>query len=276
MDFGLSLRETVEAYGLMAQKALGQNFLLDKNITDKIVRLSLDRQGLKNFSGINMIEVGPGPGGLTRSVLEQQPQSLTVVEMDKRCVAIMEALQDKTGHKMQIINQDALETDLTELAPLPRQIISNLPYNISVPLLVGWLKQMPQYQAMTLMFQKEVADRITAPIKSKAYGRVSVLAQLVCKIDKLTDINPECFVPAPKVWSTVLLFRPLAQIPDADILEKVERITALAFGQRRKMLRQSLKSIGNLDKICEGLGIQTTKRAEELLPEEYLSLAEKI
>ncbi len=276
MDFGLSLRETVEAYGLMAQKALGQNFLLDKNITDKIVRLSLDRQGLENFSGINMIEIGPGPGGLTRSVLEQQPQSLTVVEMDKRCVAIMEALQDKTGHKMQIINQDALATDLTELAPLPRQIISNLPYNISVPLLVGWLKQMPQYQAMTLMFQKEVADRITAPIKSKIYGRVSVLAQLVCKIDKLTDINPECFVPAPKVWSTVLLFRPLAQIPDADILEKVEKITALAFGQRRKMLRQSLKSIGNLDKICEGLGIQTTKRAEELLPAEYLSLAEKI
>lgn len=276
MDFGLSLRETVEAYGLMAQKALGQNFLLDKNITDKIVRLSLDRQGLENFSGINMIEIGPGPGGLTRSVLEQQPQSLTVVEMDKRCVAIMEALQDKTGHKMQIINQDALATDLTELSPLPRQIISNLPYNISVPLLVGWLKQMPQYQAMTLMFQKEVADRITAPIKSKTYGRVSVLAQLVCKIDKLTDINPECFVPAPKVWSTVLLFRPLAQIPGPDILEKVEKITALAFGQRRKMLRQSLKSIGNLDKICEGLGIQTTKRAEELLPEEYLSLAEKI
>lgn len=276
MDFGLSLRETVEAYGLMAQKALGQNFLLDKNITDKIVRLSLDRQGLANFSGINMIEVGPGPGGLTRSVLEQQPQSLTVVEMDKRCVAIMEALQDKTDYKMQIINQDALATDLTELTSLPRQIISNLPYNISVPLLVGWLKQMPQYQAMTLMFQKEVADRITAPIKSKAYGRVSVLAQLVCKIDKLTDINPECFVPAPKIWSTVLLFRPLAQIPDADILEKVEKITSLAFGQRRKMLRQSLKSIGNLDKICEGLGIQTTKRAEELLPEEYLSLAEKI
>lgn len=276
MDFGLSLRQTVEAYGLMAKKALGQNFLLDKNITDKIIRLSLDKQQREDFNGVNVTEIGPGPGGLTRAVLEQNPKSLTVIEMDERCIRIMEDLKNITKANMQIVSGDALQVDIRELSSAPRQIVSNLPYNISVPLLINWLKQMPMFEAMTLMFQKEVADRITSPIKSKDYGRVSVLAQLICRVDKLMDINPECFVPAPKIWSSVLLFRPLNEVPDIKTLEKVEKITSMAFGQRRKMIRQSLKGLKGFEEICVGLNIPVTKRAEELTPQEYLEIARRI
>ncbi len=276
MDFGLSLRQTVEAYGLMAKKALGQNFLLDKNITDKIIRLSLDKQQREDFNGVNVTEIGPGLGGLTRAVLEQNPKSLTVIEMDERCIRIMEDLKNITKANMQIVSGDALQVDIRELSSAPRQIVSNLPYNISVPLLVNWLKQMPMFEAMTLMFQKEVADRITSPIKSKDYGRVSVLAQLICRVDKLMDINPECFVPAPKIWSSVLLFRPLNEVPDIKTLEKVEKITSMAFGQRRKMIRQSLKGLKGFEEICAGLNIPVTKRAEELTPKEYLEIAKRI
>lgn len=276
MDFGLSLRQTVEAYGLMAKKALGQNFLLDKNITDKIIRLSLDKQQREDFNGVNVTEIGPGPGGLTRAVLEQNPKSLTVIEMDERCIRIMEDLKNITKANMQIVSGDALQVDIRELSSAPRQIVSNLPYNISVPLLVNWLKQMPMFEAMTLMFQKEVADRITSPIKSKDYGRVSVLAQLICRVDKLMDINPECFVPAPKIWSSVLLFRPLDKVSDIKTLEKVEKITSMAFGQRRKMIRQSLKGLKGFEEICTGLNIPVTKRAEELTPQEYLEIARRI
>ena len=196
--------------------------------------------------------------------------------MDERCIRIMEDLKNITKANMQIVSGDALQVDIRELSSAPRQIVSNLPYNISVPLLVNWLKQMPMFEAMTLMFQKEVADRITSPIKSKDYGRVSVLAQLICRVDKLMDINPECFVPAPKIWSSVLLFRPLDKVSDIKTLEKVEKITSMAFGQRRKMIRQSLKGLKGFEEICTGLNIPVTKRAEELTPQEYLEIARRI
>lgn len=270
----LSLRETIEKHGLLASKALGQNFLLDRNITDKIIRLSLSKQGLPSFSGINLCEIGPGPGGLTRAVLEETPNSLTVIEMDERCIAIMEELKNEYPEiPFRIINGDAMTFDLSQEIKEPRQIVSNLPYNVSVPLLTGWLHQVKSYQAMTLMFQKEVAERICAPTRCKDYGRLSVLAQLTCNIRKLMDLPPECFTPAPKIWSTVLLFTPKADAPSADILGKVEKITALAFGQRRKMLRQSLKSMPKLLDICQQEGVELTARAEELPPETYLKLA---
>ena len=174
------LRETVEKHGLLASKALGQNFLLDRNITDKIIRLSLNRQGLSSFAGSNVCEIGPGPGGLTRAVLEAAPASLTVIEMDPRCIAIMEELKEQTNVPFRIVNGDALTFDLSREIEAPRQLVSNLPYNVSVPLLTGWLKQAGSYRAMTLMFQKEVAERITAPTRCKDYGRLSVLAQLTC------------------------------------------------------------------------------------------------
>jgi len=271
-----SLRVTVDSHGLMAKKTLGQNFLLDKNITDKIIHLSLQRQNLNSFSGTNLCEIGPGPGGLTRAALSAEPNSLTVIEMDERCISIMNEIREKTGDRLHIINGDALQTDIPTLVPEPRHIISNLPYNISVPLLVGWLKNIKAYQSLTLMFQKEVAERITAPVRTKNYGRISVLSQLQCQINHLLDLNPGCFTPAPKIWSSVLLFRPLDKTLSPRQLANVEKLTTLAFGQRRKMIRQSLKSIAELEAKCSRLNIQLTARAEELSPQQFLALADLI
>ena len=268
-----SLRETVDFYGLMANKSLGQNFLLDSNITDKIIRRSLAKQEISNFNDFNIIEVGPGPGGLTRSILQENPKSLTVVEMDSRCIKIMEDLRPETDSPMNIINGDALEFDINENTAVPRQIISNLPYNVSVPLLIKWLQEIKDISAMTLMFQKEVAERIMAPTRCKDYGRVSVIAQLTCQIDKLMDLNPECFTPAPKIWSSVLLFRPLSNAISKEEIAKIEKITSLAFGQRRKMLRQSLKSLPSITEKLEKLEISPTCRAEELTPQQFLDLS---
>ncbi len=268
------LRETVERHGLMAKKALGQNFLLDRNITDKIINTSLTKQKKPDFSGEYVIEVGPGPGGLTRSVLCRNPQKLTVVEMDERCIEIMQEIREKVGEdKLEIINGDALKQDFSKFEGTPKNIVSNLPYNISVPLLVSWLKQIENFDSLTLMFQKEVADRICAPTKCKDYGRISILSQLLCKIERLFDINPNCFVPAPKIWSTVVLFRPKPANIESKLLEKVEKLTTQAFSQRRKMIRQSLKSVKGLEEKCASLGLDLTLRAEEITPEQYLELA---
>lgn len=268
-----SLRDTVEDHGLMAKKALGQNFLLDRNITDKIIRLSLNAQNKADFQGANVFEIGPGPGGLTRAVLAQNPDTLTVIEMDDRCIGIMEEIKSKVGSRLEIISGDALKQNLSSLKPSPRHIVSNLPYNISVPLLMSWLKEIENFESLTLMFQKEVADRITASICSKDYGRVSILAQLLCKIERLFDINPNCFVPAPKIWSSVLLFTPLHSSITSEQISKIEKLTALAFGQRRKMIRQSLKSIPDFEQKCEAVGIPTTYRAEQITPQQFLALA---
>lgn len=271
-----SLRETVEQYGLLAKKSLGQNFLLDMNITDKIIRNSLEAQNKKDFKGEYVYEVGPGPGGLTRAILKANPERLAVIEMDSRCIEIMRDIQNIVGQQLQIIEGDAMQYDFGADKGKIKHIISNLPYNISVPLLLLWLKNMQDYASLTLMFQKEVAERITAAPNSKTYGRISVIAQLTCNIKTLFNLNPNCFVPAPKIWSTVLLFQPLPQIPAADVMVKVEKITEMAFGQRRKMLRQSLKSIANLPQLCAKAEIDTTMRAENLSPQQYLKLAELI
>ena len=271
-----TLRDTVEQYELLAKKSLGQNFLLDMNITDKIIRTSLEAQGKPDFAGEYMYEIGPGPGGLTRAILKANPQRLTVIEMDSRCIEIMRDIQKAVGEQLQIVEGDALKFDFVQAEGKIKNIVSNLPYNISVPLLMGWLKNMREFASLTLMFQKEVAERITAEPNNKVYGRISVMAQLTCKIKVLFNLNPNCFVPAPKIWSTVLLFEPLEQIPSAEVLQKVEKLTELAFGQRRKMLRQSLKSISNLPQICEQANIDLTARAENLSPQQYLKLAELI
>ena len=271
-----SLRDVVDKYELMAKKSLGQNFLLDQNITDKIIRLSLEAQHKSDFSKDAVFEVGPGPGGLTRAILKANPQRLTVIEMDTRCIQIMHDIQDAVGAQLQIIEGDALKYDFTANDFTDRHIISNLPYNISVPLLTMWLKNIRAYRSLTLMFQKEVAERIAAEPNCKAYGRISVLAQLTCRVKTLMNLNPSCFTPAPKIWSSVLLFMPHDETPSAEVLQKVEKLTELAFGQRRKMIRQSLKSVPNLEKICAELNIETTARAENLTPQQYLQIAQKI
>lgn len=271
-----SLKETVEKYELLAKKSLGQNFLLDMNITGKIIRSSLAAQGKESFAGEQVYEVGPGPGGLTRAILQAEPDCLTVIEMDTRCIQIMRDIEAVVGKQLEIVEGDALKYDFLQTADKPKNIISNLPYNISVPLLIGWLKNMAHFNSLTLMFQKEVADRIMAPVGSKSYGRISVLAQLVCKIKLLLNLNPNCFVPAPKIWSSVLLFVPQKSVMAPEVLQRVEKITEAAFGQRRKMIRQSLKSLPNLADLCEKAGIELTARAEDITPEQYLRLAELI
>ena len=268
-----SLRLTVDTKGLLAKKSLGQNFLLDKNITDKIISLTLKHLHLGSFAGAHVFEVGPGPGGLTRSVLQAEPARLTVIELDERCIDIMHDIKSKTGDILEIINQDALTYDFAFAENLPKHIISNLPYNISVPLLTKWLYGIKAYRSLTLMFQKEVADSILAPIHRKDYGRLSVLAQLQCKITRLFDLNPECFTPAPKVWSSVLLFEPLPQTLTPDEIRSVEKMTSLTFSMRRKMIRQSLKQFPALDSVCRTIGIAPTMRPEEITPEQFLQLA---
>ncbi len=276
MDFKLSLRDVVNQNGLMAKKSLGQNFLLNQNIPDKIIKMSLEKQGLKDFSESCVFEIGPGPGGLTRAIIANNPKKVTVVEMDDRCIKIMNELCIETGIDMQIINNDALRIDLSEFEGENKQIISNLPYNISVPLLIGWLKKMTCFNALTLMFQKEVAERIMAPVKTKNYGRISVLAQLCARVEKLFDINPECFVPAPKIWSTVLLFQPAESVIETNIMKKIEMITEKAFGQRRKMIRQSLKSIQGIEYACNMAEVDLTMRAEEITPMQYYIMASSL
>ena len=264
----------VEKYGLMAKKALGQNFLLDGNITDKIMRLSLNAQKLKDLSHESVVEIGPGPGGLTQAVLRQNPQKMTVIEMDARCLDILHEIQGFYP-QLEILEGDALKFDFCAKSEAEGKfhIVSNLPYNISVVLLTGWLKHMECYKSLTLMFQKEVADRITAHIGTKDYGRISVMAQLQCEVVKLFDLPPTCFVPAPKIWSSVLLFLPKENLLDEKVLAKVEKLTELAFGQRRKMIRQSLKSVPNLAEKAQKLGIDLTLRAENLTAQQYLDLA---
>lgn len=273
----LSTKDFVSKYELMAKKALGQNFLLDGNITDKIVRTSLQAQGLQNLADEFAAEVGPGPGGLTQAVLKQNPQNMTVIEMDERCLAILREIK-QAYPQLEIVNGDALKFDWERLFQQSGafHIFSNLPYNISVVLLTGWLKQIKNFKSLTLMFQKEVGDRILAKPDNKDYGRISVISQLQCEVVKLFDLPPTCFVPAPKIWSSVLLFKPRADSLSADIFEKVEKLTALAFGQRRKMIRQSLKSVPNIQDILDNLGISSTLRAENLTPSDYLHIAKSL
>ncbi len=268
-----SLKTTVEAYGLLAKKALGQNFLLDRNITDKIVAQSLQKQKLSSLSGTHVFEVGSGPGGLTRSCLRVSPDLMTIIELDDCCIKIAQDMKSKIGNRLEIVNQDALNYQFDFKENLPKHIFSNLPYNISVPLLTKWLYSIGSYQSLTLMFQKEVADRIEAEIRSKDYGRLSVLAQLQCHITRLFNLPPEAFTPAPKVWSSVLLFTPRNDALDVNSINQLEKITALAFSKRRKMLRQIFKSTADFDKICETCDILPTMRPEEVTPQQFYQLS---
>lgn len=273
----LSTKEFVEKYGLMAKKTLGQNFLLDANITDKIMRLSLKEQNIVDASGEKYIEIGPGPGGLTQAVLRQNPSKLTVIEMDERCLNILEEIK-AFYPQLDIVSGDALKFDWDKYIEREGKshIVSNLPYNISVVLLTNWLVQIDKFKSLTLMFQKEVGDRILAVPGTKDYGRISVISQLQCEVIKLFDLPPTCFVPAPKIWSSVLLFKPKTEAYSKELLDKVEMLTGLSFGQRRKMIRQSLKSVKGIFEIFEELGINPELRAENLTPEQYLDIAKRL
>ncbi len=258
-----SLSTVIHRHDLLARKSLGQHFLLDEGITDTIARYAGD------LSKTNVIEIGPGPGGLTRSLLKAGAEKLYVVEKDDRCIAIMEELKEAFGARLEIIHGDALEIDLTQRVPAPRKIVANLPYNVGTQMLINWLhavyRNPESFDCMTLMFQKEVAERIVAPHGCKDYGRLSVLAQWLCECREDMLLPPEAFVPPPKISSMVVSLTPRKK-PLLDVnVQCVEKIVAKAFNHRRKMLRQSLKGLEiPAEALLEKAGIDGTLRVEQL------------
>lgn len=262
------LREIIARYGLDARRSLGQHFLLDLNLTRRIARAAGD------LSQGTVIEIGPGPGGLTRALLENGARHLIAIERDARCVAALGELAAAYPGRLEIIEGDALEIDAATLGEAPRRIVANLPYNISTPLLIGWLGRIAAFESLTLMFQREVAARLAAPPGGKDYGRLSVLAQWYCEVTLLFNIDKQAFVPPPKITSALVRLQPrtvpLGEAPRAAL----EAVTAAAFGQRRKMLRASLKQLG-IDPVAllAEAGIEPTRRAEELSVEQFCALA---
>ena len=264
------LREQLEAHGLLARKSFGQHFLLDLNITRKIARLAAPLEGRA------VIEVGPGPGGLTRALLEAGA-TVIAVEKDPRFLPLLAELAAVADGRLVLVEADALKVDEAELlaahAPgLPARVISNLPYNVGAPLLVKWLHQARRFEALTLMFQKEVAERIAARTGSDAYGRLGVLSQAVCEAAIVMNLPARAFTPPPKVESAVVQLTPRADGPEPRLLAALERVTQAAFGQRRKMLRSSLKSLGG-EALCAAAGIDAGVRAETVPVSGFLDLA---
>ncbi len=263
------MREVIARHGLDARRSLGQHFLLDPSLVAHIVRQAGD------LSGRHVVEVGPGPGGLTRALLDSPADQIVAVEVDRRAAGAIAELAEVFAGRLRLVEADALALDLATLVPPPRQIIANLPYNIASPLLVGWLKQAASWQRMTLMFQQEVAERIAAPPGSDAYGRLSVLAQWLCRVELRLRIPPTAFVPPPKVWSAVVVLTPHATQPEPALFAAMERLTAAAFGQRRKMLRGALKPLGG-EALLARVGIAGERRAETLSVGEFESLAKEV
>jgi len=262
------LRETIARHGLDARRRLGQHFLLDLNLTRRIARAAapLDRG--------TVIEVGPGPGGLTRALLLEGAARVVAIEVDPRALEALAELEGAAQGLLRVIEADALTVDPATLGPAPRRIVANLPYNISTPLLVRWLRAADAITDMVLMFQKEVVDRLVAVPRSKDYGRLSVLAQHVCEVRRLFDVPPSAFVPPPKVTSSVAQLTPRPVDQRLADLAPLERVTAAAFGQRRKMLRGSLSGIfDDPVSVLQGLGLSPTARAEELSVADFVRLA---
>ena len=260
------LREVIARHGLDARRSLGQHFLLDGNLTARIVRAA------GTLTGRHVLEVGPGPGGLTRALLASDAADVTAIELDPRAVAAGEELAAAAAGRLRVVAGDALAIDMTALVPAPRVVVANLPYNIASPLLVGWLRQAAAFESLTLMFQQEVAERICAAPGTAAYGRLAVLAQWLCATGIALRVSPEAFVPPPKVWSAVVHLRPNATQPDTARFAAMERLTAAAFGQRRKMLRGALRGLGG-EALLHDAGIAPERRAETLSVAEFERLA---
>jgi 16S rRNA (adenine1518-N6/adenine1519-N6)-dimethyltransferase len=266
------LREAIAQAGLRADKRFGQHFLLDLNLTAKIARAAGD------VSTGTTIEIGPGPGGLTRALLAAGGQVIAV-ERDPRCAPILGALSAAYPGRLEVIFADALTLKAHELGQAPRRIVANLPYNIGTELLLGWLDHARAFESLTLMFQKEVGLRLSAAPGTKSYGRLSVMAQWTCVVETLFQVGAAAFTPPPQVDSVVVRLTPRAQPLAAASKTALERVTAAAFGQRRKMLRQSLKALaqagGFADAValCAAAGIAAERRAETLSVAEFCALA---
>lgn len=259
----------IARHELAAKKSLGQNFLLDLNVTARIVREAGD------LAGAHVVEIGPGPGGLTRALLASDAESVTVIERDRRFRPALDELAAVAGDRLRVVEADALKTDILELVPAPRAVIANLPYNVATPLLIGWLRRIDDFRSLTLMFQKEVADRLVAEPRSGAYGRLSVIAQWRAEVNPLLTLPARAFTPPPKVDSTVVRLRPRQAREDVPFAV-MEAVTAAAFGQRRKMLRASLRSLGEAEALLAEAGLPPTARAEEIDIAGFVRLARAV
>ncbi len=261
------LREVIQRHGLSANKALGQNFLFDQQLLARIARVPGD------LHDAEVLEVGPGPGGLTRALLSAGAR-VTAIERDRRCIPALEELGAAFPGRLRVIEGDALEIDARTLFDGRPHIASNLPYNVGTALFVGWLSAdwEPWWQSLTLMFQREVADRIIAPADGDAYGRLAVLAQWRSTARIAMPVHRSAFTPPPKIMSAVVHVVP-GTAPEGVSMRTLERLTAAAFGQRRKMLRQSLKGVEGALAAAEAVGIEATRRAETVAVKEFVAMA---
>ncbi|MGL4238352.1 16S rRNA (adenine(1518)-N(6)/adenine(1519)-N(6))-dimethyltransferase RsmA [Tabrizicola sp.] len=268
------LREVIRAHELVAKKQLGQNFLLDLNLTAKIARAAGD------LSGCDVLEVGPGPGGLTRGLLVEGARRVVAVEKDARALPALAEIAAVYPGRLTVLHGDALEIDLAEHLNPPVKIVANLPYNVGTELLIRWLSPPvwpPMWSSLTLMFQKEVAERIVAKPRTDHYGRLALLAQWRTDARIVMTLPPEAFTPAPKVHSSVVHLTELAEPRYPCDFNVLQRVTAMAFNQRRKMLRSSLKGLGpDIEAKLEALGIPPTARAEEIGLEGFCALARAV
>lgn len=256
-----------KAHNLVPDKRLGQNFIFDESLCDKIVRES----GLKE--GEAVLEIGPGPAGLTRSILKKKPSKLIAIEKDKRCIDL---LGDIKMHypNLEVISKDALNIRLSDITASAIKIIANLPYNIGTELVFRWLDEIALVDSITVMLQKEVVDRIIANSGSKKYGKLSIMCQLICNCDKLFDVSAEAFYPPPKVTSSIVHFTPKKDVAPKEIIEKVGKITHMAFNARRKMIKKSLKNlVPNIEELLDKAGIRHDLRPEDLGLDDYVKLA---
>ena len=266
------LKDVISRHQLRAKKSLGQNFLLDLNLTSKIARYA------GNLEQFDILEIGPGPGGLTRSLLHEGARKVVAIEKDNRCIEALEEVQATFPGRLRLLQGDALSINASEHLADPVRIIANLPYNIGTELLVRWLtsKTWPSFwQSMTLMFQKEVANRIVASPGSKAYGRLSVMSQWRCDTKIAFNVPATAFTPPPKVESTLVHFEALKEPKFPAEVEVLEFVVSKAFNQRRKMLRGALK--GYFQNVEEGLvsiGVLPTKRAEDITVQEYCAMSQ--
>ncbi len=263
-----TIKETLKKNNVRINKSLGQNFLFDLNLTDKIVKSS-------EPICPTVIEIGPGPGGLTRSILKKKPAVLYTIDKDRQSEKMLTDIKKIYRDNLIIITDDALHYPIWELGDSPRQVIANLPYNSGTKMLTSWLKHIQHFDLLTLMFQKEVADRIIAKPGSKNYGRLSILTNWLTKSKKLFDIPSEAFVPRPKITSSVIQLKPLSKPLYNVSFESIEKITQMAFSQRRKMIKTSLKKV-NGQIILKELNISPNLRPENLSIIDFCKIAKKL
>ena len=265
------LKDIIQKYELNAKKSLGQNFILDTNLLAKIARMAL--AGVQYDA---LLEVGPGPGGLTQALLNEIKTPLYVIEKDDRCVRALGELSQEYPNRLQVYNEDALAFDESRLGQ-KICVVANLPYNISTVLLVKWLKNIRQFSSFTLMFQKEVAERLMAKENEDGYGRLSVLTQWLADVNMLMVLPPAVFTPAPKVTSALVRITPKTNTESDVDFHTMEKLTAAAFGQRRKMLRSSLKTLGlsaeQIEDMCESAQVPTSFRGEQVSVSQFCQMA---